>query len=119
MRPSDSLARSDGVGFAQSSAARLFSPQLVFRTRRSFMKVNSIATLFGSALALSLGVIVMPGCSSTTTTDGGTDGGGGTEGGGSEGGGEAGPTCPKDLKCATYCDFYSTTCAMNNGGVDK
>jgi hypothetical protein len=84
------------------------------------MKPNRIGTLIGSALFMSIGLIGMPGCSSTTTTDGGTDGGGTTEGGGNEGGGgDGGMTCPKDLKCATYCDFYSTTCAMNNGGVDK
>ena len=80
------------------------------------MKVNSIATLFGSALALSLGVIVMPGCSSTTTTDGGTEAGGG-DGGGTEGGGEGGGSCAMDATCANYCAVVSSSCSGVMGEV--
>jgi hypothetical protein len=65
-------------------------------------------------VALTAGVIAVTGCSSTTTTDGGT-----TEAGGGDGGGEAGVMCPTDLKCAAYCDFYTSTCSAQAGALDK
>ena len=71
----------------------------------------------GMLVALTTGVIAVAGCSSTTT---GTDGGGTDSGGGGEGGGEGGGSnCPKDIKCAAYCDFYVSTCSTQMGALDK
>ncbi len=79
------------------------------------MKPIRIGAAISAALVLSIGVIGMPGCSSTTTTDGGTP----EAGGGDGGGGDGGSSCPTTVSCSNYCDFFESTCTGPNAGVDK
>jgi len=81
------------------------------------MKPFSIATLLGGALVLSLGMIGMTGCSSTTTdTDGGKTEGGTSEGGGSDGGGGM---CATTTTCKAYCDQLTSACSGANVQLDN
>lgn len=81
------------------------------------MKPFSIGTLLGGAFVLSLGMIGMTGCSSTTTdTDGGKNEGGTSEGGGSDGGGGM---CATATTCKAYCDQLTSACSGANVQLDN